>query len=559
MSPYSVDMFPSEFISVNTATDLGLDLTALQKILDAEKNIVLFADIGLTRSSQTSFVSILKMTLQALIPLPRVVIATGGDQDSVLPSELNMHILRDSTLKRALHTQVSLIKTLSTNEMITAMIAVSIMPSPPSSFHRNVLEALCILLTTKSKIVMDEDEEEELLLSKGFIGPSSTISAVSWRICRQLLSDPSTLLTSFLQLSRKIHTNILSVLKLYISHTSWPNISQRSSDIILHLLASAVEISVEIFDYYFNFGVVTESLVKQVTQIQSVVVFNDEIIPSSSPNYTRMVKASPAINHFEGWSTPISRLLTATLQDITVYRSVIQIDESSYRIRIYRDKNTFFFSAYDPITSHVYTTHLFATDVSRILRSTQKPPDSFLELYVRLGQCLHFKYSKNYEKVLICDNRMQKLRSEVRMHLSGYNFILTGYSAASSSGGSIVLEAFNPNRGVSLQFNFTRELAKKVASSSMFPSEEQLMLQYNALENADTVSHSILFFLLDRLVCFPSSPFQSFYSNTTLQLKLRKTKYPGKPLYRKFLQKGQMRFLVSIFLSSFDESIIVSF
>ena len=70
---------PGIFVTLDQQEHMGLDMRAMQDILDSKKNIIVNVDHGLTRLTRENFIRNFELNTQSLIPKPTIVLVIGDD------------------------------------------------------------------------------------------------------------------------------------------------------------------------------------------------------------------------------------------------------------------------------------------------------------------------------------------------------------------------------------------------------------------------------------------------------------------------------------------------
>jgi hypothetical protein len=524
-------IFPGTFVSCDSPLLMGLDLSAIQCILDSCSNALVMGDVGLTRLSRQGFLSALGLLLNSLVPKPFVVLAIGTDNTTSLPSMIDIGNSRDSELKIVLVERSRVLEAIAESEIISMMVSRAALSSPLSMSYVQVMEALCIIV----------------LGYGGFRGPDFSISAVSWRASRRLLADPAQLISRLGSIRRGAHDPSLAALLLrYIVHESWPTASERTTDPLLHLLALLTE---------------------KTQRAEMLTAKGDGVMPHSQfaeiisgLGGTVAIGGKGRVGEVgeDGWCTPIARLTCACLTELQTLQTVRCLDGELYRIHVYRDTNLIYFAAYSPSSSEVFTTSLSVSIACVQLNfdtitdeggGPRLPPSTSVELYEQLADLLFFEGVNRLSsstKHLVCRRRNTKLKTMV-MRMSGYHGILTAYRAAM---GKLFFSLHVPASST------THVYSLDAGARALIAARSRSALERTCCEDETAMLH----YTLDRLEVFPSLTMLTtgLFHICDVRLRLRNTRDAARLLHTCVLRVRHRSKLCRVSLCQADAALVVS-
>ena len=171
-------LMPGLFVFLDHEKNMGIDIHAMQAVLDAQKCIVMMVDQGQTRISRINFVKSFELSLRALIPNPSVIMLVGDEKNSRGGTD---HYGADKLTSRTCETR--------TSGALEGMAWVML------QFAKPEVQKIC---TLRSKLVEPPSVEfvhvAESFLSQSGIDtirmPDPNMMAMSWRFVRRLMAEP---------------------------------------------------------------------------------------------------------------------------------------------------------------------------------------------------------------------------------------------------------------------------------------------------------------------------------------------------------------------------------
>lgn len=305
-------LLPGLFVTLEVDAPYGIDRASMQAVLTAGSSIIMSVDAGLTRLSRVNFITRLELVVQSLYPTPGVVLALGdegnrGGYDGDHLYGVHVHhldVMRDGDVKRALENKARGInQMICDSKVYRRMQALSTEIWPPNSELAVVLEALYILQTCP---------DDDCFINRNV---STDISAITWKLTSQLLSEPYQLVALLKSLSRGSYTlarveNLLD----YTHRRDWPvqGGEMRHGDKVLDIIASYVEDWIVCERGTLDRGgpplpMVTKSAMKI---FQAVVWVGDSPVHNSENK--EVIDVTGKTDY--GWRIPAARLARATLQ-----------------------------------------------------------------------------------------------------------------------------------------------------------------------------------------------------------------------------------------------------
>jgi hypothetical protein len=489
-------LMPGLFVSLNHEGNMGIDIHAMQHVLDSQKCVIMEVDPGLTRLSRDTFLQALEITTDALIPKPFVAIAMGdednkrggsgpaGSYHGVEKHDL-LHTLKDGRIKGAMEGKAWVIQELQRPDIRLAIQerAAQLVPASPSFGF--VAEALFVTLSANDV----------------YKSPDVNLAAMSWRVTRSMLIEPRHIIEKMKQMRRGAATlRSVECLQCYLDHPHWPALysTERNADPVMHLFAYYVE------QYVLcekgcraGGGVPLQALTKSSMRgIQTVVVVKDA---AESPEQADLLVSA-------GWRMSALRLVRTALQDMRVLKAVMKIDTVLYTVSVYRDCGTLYFEAYDPATSDIFVAVVSLDDVPSLLipnaftvstNVNVDPPQTPHDMYAAMCKLLRFEKSLDgRQKTLICRREFTFMGNLTRK-LNGHIVLLKSYEAAL---GELYFTAYMPefSAHLTLLIDAPMRLAMQENADKGDTKESENVL----LEDA----RPLLPFMLDRLRVCPSKP-----------------------------------------------------
>jgi hypothetical protein len=505
---------PGLFISLDLETNMGLDVIAMQSVLDCKRCIIASVDHGLTKTSRARFLTALERTANSLIPSPFVVVAMADDFNKRMgtldahygASKRDLQLMRDGDIKICLEGMAETLYEWGQSSINDCLPEIVENVFPPSPEFLVVAEALYVLQA--------ETEDK-------FINPTDqTLKPLSWVAMRNFLIQPRTLLSTLQGIRRgRSSTTRLSVVSAYLSHPLWPPVgsSARIDDPILNLMAQYVEHWVKCEGFTKERGGTPLSPLTKgsLRGIQTVVVVSDVAL-GDPDDYTNMGESTL------GWRTASLRLLRTALQDLRVLKVSKRVDGTLYNVSVYREDCMVYFDAYDPQTSQLYILNIRESQLpSLLLPSTHpnaqtvdsEPPYTPADMYTRLAALMHIKKVGNgrfARKVLYLHQDLLFLRNYT-VRLNGHMVHVKCFEAAL---GEIVLKAYIPEFSASVEVSVDEETRLKLARNFDGDLERDL--------ESSLDGRLLLPFMLDRLRASPSRPISQAWGGTATGSTFRK-------------------------------------
>lgn len=486
---------PGVFVHLDLPNKMmGLDLTAMQDVLDAKKSILMTVDHGLTRIARVNFLKMFETVTQALIPKPYIVFVSGDERNKRMPegdqqygvSRTDMAAMADSDIKTCLERLAWLRSVMLTDDMRNAMIDQSHSATAPSTGFIAVMEAFFI-------IQADHDR---------FRQPDYHIASVSWRATQVILRDPLALVSKLTAVKRgRASAHMCNVLMLYLAHRAWPapSSSVRQQSPLLNLIALYVESWTECERLSLERGGVPEKamLKGSVLGMQAAIIVEDGLDEDDELEVGRR----------GGWKVAFAQILKGCLQDMRVLKLVQKIDDKMYNVNVYREEGTIYFDSYDPANSQMYSTTVEVSGVPNLLvpnttasstgfdKQHKDPPLTPKEMYLRLAKLLRFeKASKRYgaRQVLLC-RRDNTFLCGIKRKIGGHRLLISAYEAAL---GELYFVAYFPETSSRIHLMIDDDSRLRLMKNSD-PSLEFHISETN-------LASEILPYVLDRLTVFPS-------------------------------------------------------
>ena len=234
---------PGQFVTVDIPEDHGVDSEAMQRVLDAKKNLIMAGDYGLTKRNREIFLRQFGEAVARLVPAPFIVLIHGdewnrrpGEGEGGLDQWLGVHYtdLRDSLdgqLKASLQGLSSLLFLMSTPSMTERMQQVEREMREPSAQYLIVMEALFVLQGSDpegddlvaSLTDSASDQKAAEAYAKTVRRPEQQLSGVAWRAVRGLFQDPRLLVDKLKRVKRgQTSQRLRESLREYTVHPNWP-------------------------------------------------------------------------------------------------------------------------------------------------------------------------------------------------------------------------------------------------------------------------------------------------------------------------------------------------
>lgn len=483
-------LMPGIFVSLDVDENMGLDADLMQKILDSQHSIIMTVDVGLTRFTRDNFIKNFDMTVKGLIPVPFTAIAFGDESNKMSSSggayfgasKRDIILMRDREIKAHLEAMSWALSEMSKPEIIQQMQvqAHEILPSSPSLVL--VLEALLVCLAVKDD----------------FFSPDSGITPGSWHLTQRILAEPRAMVAQLRAKPRGQFTlRRCECLNQYLKHRHWPlpGSAARSDDAVLNLLALYVERLTLCEKETLTRGGPSPPLTKGCfLGCQAAIVVTDGEDPEDFYGDTSN----------SGWRMPAIRLIRTCLQDLRIMKSVCKIDDITYHVSVYRERDIIYFDVYDPKTSQVYMTSVRMDQVPGMLMpnafitgagTAQKVPTTEWELASQLVNLLLFdraKGDKNARKQLLC-RRDYTFLSNYSIKLQGHRVFVKAYEAAL---GELYFRAYFPQFSAHLTLLLDETMRLKLFQNC----DKELEAAVVEVEDARV----LLPYIVDRLRITPS-------------------------------------------------------
>lgn len=485
-------LMPGLFVYLSKETNMGLDASTMQSILDSRKSILMDVDPGLTRLSRDTFLQALEIVQESLIPKPFIAIAMGDEQNKSgstyegCDKEDLSRVMKDGNIKASLETMSYIITEIQKIEIHQAIQEHAALLIPASKHFGLVVEALFVTLSENSVYKV----------------PDRTLSAMSWRVTRPLLIEPRHIIEKMMQIRRgSANVKALECLQCYLNHPDWPKLygEERIADPVLNLFSLYIENYVACERAcQAGGGVPLQALTKSSMRgIQTVVTVRDSIERREEVD---LLKSG-------NWKMAAYRLIRTALQDLRVLKCVLKIDGSLYTVCVYRDCGNVYFEAYDSVSSDVYMTVVSVEDLPSLLipnaYSTSlgvnlDPPQTPYEMYAALCKLLRFEVKgiKFKEKVLVCRREFTFI-SNITRKLNGHTALIKCYEAAL---GELFFTAYLPEYSAHLRclIDANSRLAMQRNADTTGSLESEHVLKEDA--------RPLLPYMLDRLKISPSKP-----------------------------------------------------
>ncbi|OWZ08174.1 LOW QUALITY PROTEIN: hypothetical protein PHMEG_00019328 [Phytophthora megakarya] len=404
-------------IATRDDTTQTFDSTKIRDALALGHCVILESDVGLRDVTQRAFVSSFAAVKHGLHPTPMCVLLRGNIKnrsDLFGPeqgSDIEEKVYREGierrmvdadikvALDRTTRLRLELAEDAITREMVEQAKTGDGVPTPSPALVI-VMEAVIVLLTP----------------GKVYEGPSQgdiATSAVSWRLSRRLLAQPSFLRAKLQQVDVTTIPSInLVALERYLHHSLWPNAivsrSQVVSNRLLYALAVWVESATKAARLIASDG--TGTLAPEITRFGPVSgLFERVVVFDNCPIDHNQVGA--------GENLAVMQLMDAVLADVRVYRTANvlvrsnmnassksrkqkTIDEERCVVTLFHECRRIFACVYSPSSGQRWITVISEDDIDHLLTPTampcggesladKLPPKTHTEMYARLARlCL---------------------------------------------------------------------------------------------------------------------------------------------------------------------------
>lgn len=503
---YITTNMPGRYITVDNESNCGFNVESMQAVLDANKNIILHVDHGLTRLSRDTFLKNFEITMQALIPQPAIVLVIGNESNRrglevhYGAGKRDVQLMKDGDIKSGLETVAWIVSEFRKHEIRSLMQKTSRLVFPPSEVFAFVLQAFFMVVSS------DDNENDEYSL------PDETLAGVAWRATRKILLESWHIIERIEAIKRGRSTSRQrACISKFIHSPIWPvkYSIERASDIVLNLLALFVEefLKIETITNERG-GTPLQALTKtSIKGFQAVLVATDGV--NTKDTLTCSEGQNFKVFRECGWRVICAKTLKSILQDRRVSKLVTKLDNGGhYHVNVYRDEFNIYFEAYDPTTSETFMTKVSVGEVPSLLIPNANdrennintiPPQSPKEMYEQLLKLLRFdKESKKVEerKTLTCRRDSIFLMNATRK-INGYFVLLKCYEAAL---GELFFSAYIPEFSASIKLTVNDTIRKGILDN----------VDCGGLTKESENSNSqdpkpLLPFIIDRLQMTPSS------------------------------------------------------
>lgn len=483
-------LMPGLFVYLDCAENMGINIHAMQSVLDAKKCIIMMVDQGQTRISRINFVKSFELSLRALIPNPNVIMLVGdeknsrGGTDHYGADKFDLQNMRDKDIKVSLEGMAWVMLQFQKPEVQKVCTLRSKLVEPPSVEFVHVAEAFFCLQSGIDSIRM----------------PDPNMMAMSWRFVRRLLAEPHKVVESLRDIKRGGSSiKFCQCLSEYQVSKLWPapHSKARQDDPLMHMMALYVELWVVAETATIERGGMPVQVLSKTGRagVQAIEVVHD------TPDPDDMIYTPNSC----GWRMTVAKVVKFALQDLRTMKTVMKINGTLLNVGAYREKSYIYFDTYNSKTSESHVTVVNAEDVPFLLmpnaetletKGRPKPPQDKKQLYQQLALLLHFdkmnRTTSGSRKVLRCTRDYTLLR-KVQTKLNGHSVLIKCFEAALAQ---LYFKIYMPETGAECTFL----LEERARLELLVNADEELELQHVQDDDA----RKMLALSIDRMLIFPS-------------------------------------------------------
>lgn len=487
-------LIPGLFVTLDVDRKMGFDVRAMQKVLDARKSIIMYVDIGLTKSSRATFLKTLSKCTKGLVPTPFITLAVGDEQNQRTAygdphfgiAKEDIRKMLDGDIKLCLENMGYAMQEMGKLEHGQTLAAYCARLEPPSLPFLVVCEALYAL----------QSEDEVFFNSERIAMP------MSWRALKPMMNHLSAFVNTFRNIKRgKASARRADVLSCYTQHHLWPGRTSdcRIEDPLLNAMAYYVEeyTKCEMLTRQRGGAPVHPLTRGSMKGIQTVLQVQD--VDPRDPEDILDVS-----NYQLRWRSSANKLVRACLQDLRTLKTVKHIDSKPYTVGAYREGENIYFDVYDTNTSTIFLTCCPVREINQILApqasfggrkgAESEPPVTLSEMYSRLAKNLHIRRTAG----------MRRNRKDLFLHR---DFIFVGNFTAKLNGHFLQLKAFETSMGqlnlVGYMPHFCATIHLTIDDEVRTRLSDNLDMSIESEVRETTNPHKLLPYIIDRLNVYP--------------------------------------------------------
>ena len=499
---------PGCFIRVSVRKNLGIDLYAFQRVLDAGQIVVADADVGISQSTRDVFLNGFQVCKMALHPVPDYACVLGslmnknGKDPSLGTSESDLSVMKDGELKRMLESIIHLLDELKADSVKSLIKDLSQCSRPLNLSYVLVMEAVVILLSPTGK----------------FRNPNNKLAAISWLGTRRLLVEADRLIQSLASVDiLDIPDSNLAVLTAYMAHRSWPNhFGVNEGNLVIQLLCGWIGYVVRFSMLLKEKGGIPPRLEESSGLFPTVVEISDDT------DGTRSLDLN--------WHNAYNKVLSFLLRDRAVRNDALEFETDRLSITTFLGYGKIFFmDESNKLTTNIEfgeVDSLIATDKIFSRRENRHPPQTQKELFSRLSKTLRVR-RKGRRLVLECKKETTVLLKECRK-ISG---ILAYLTVSENHSEEIYCVAYIPKFAQVVEVVADEELLIKLLPNTSPVLEEESIKICNSL--------NILRPIIDRLAL-------KYGEGSKVSLHIRTKGGPGRPLFSCTYQFSGLTYLLFV-------------
>jgi hypothetical protein len=488
-------LMPGLFVFLDHDKNMGLDILAMQSVLDAKKCIMMMVDQGQTRQSRSNFVKSFEVTLRALIPNPSVIMLVGDDKNSrggtdhYGTEKHDLARMRDRDIKVAMEGMAWVTRQIESKEVQRVMTLRSKLVEPPSGSFVHVGEAFFCVQSQIDSIRL----------------PDPNFIAMSWRFVSRLMGNPQKIADSLRELKRGASSlKFCQCVKEYLNNPMWPDSRSkaRQDDPLLHMMALFVELFIQAERATLDCGGTPVTVLSKGSRagIQAMEVVQDTRDPSD------MIYVATSC----GWRMTVAKVVKFALQDLRTMKKVMKINGTLLNVGAYREKGMIYFDTYNTATSEQHICGINKTDIPFLLMPNAEtlevegrhaPPQDKAGLYQALALLLSFdklnRTTAGSRKVLRCTRSYTLLR-KIQTKMNGHSVFIKCFEAALAQ---LYFKIYMQDTGSEITF-----LLEERARLEILQNADPL-LELQHVQDDD--ARKMLAVSIDRLVISPSKTMQT--------------------------------------------------
>uniref|UniRef100_K3WVY8 Calmodulin n=1 Tax=Globisporangium ultimum (strain ATCC 200006 / CBS 805.95 / DAOM BR144) TaxID=431595 RepID=K3WVY8_GLOUD len=378
----------------------GLHIAEIRAAVSVGYNVILESDIGLSDPPQRKFLGAFSALKAAIQPSPLCILVKGSlrnravgtylqnepkqeinDDSDKITAHREKRSMTDAKIKHVFEQVAEHLYNLSQPTLTTQMMQLSAAVGTPAVAFILVMEAIIILLTP----------------TKRYDGPKPSTSAVSWKLGKRLLANPSFFAKKLQDVKQQeVARENLLALDRYLQHSDWPTKARAHSMSTGAALLFALSSWVEAIVHCAHLIMDSQGLAPEISRTTPICGLFGNVI-----TYYDNV----ASDGKTGEETSVLQLMDAILADVQVHRKCHKLDGRRYIINVYHDCLRIYFTAYDPTSSWRWQAIISESDVNMLLApnsiergNVKCPPKTQTEMYDRLVQLCLLQASKSSQQ-----------------------------------------------------------------------------------------------------------------------------------------------------------------